>query len=443
MNRKRLRIGPGAPLRGPARIPGDKSISHRAVLLGSLADGRSRIVGFLDGRDCRATVDVMRALGARIDLAVPGEMHIRGAGLRGLQEPRAVLDCRNSGTTMRLLAGLLAGQAFTSVATGTRQLCGRPMARIIEPLQRMGAHVHGRGGDRFAPLTFVPATDGLRGCVYALPVASAQVKSCLLLASLFSTGETVVTEPGPTRNHTERMLRAMGGLIEETDGRRIVSRAPARLQPLAMRVPGDASSAAFLVVAATLTPDSRVRLENVGCNETRTGLLDALQVMGASIARLQPTTEGGEDAADLVIQHSPLRAGEFGGDLVVRMIDEVPLLVLACTQAEGTSVIRDAQELRVKESDRIADTVAQLRRLGADVEGTPDGFVVRGPTPLQGGTVDSRGDHRLAMMLSVAGLLTDADTVVQDAQVTDDSFPGFAQTLAQLGADAVEEEERE
>lgn len=317
------------------------------------------------------------------------------------------------------------------------------MARIIEPLQRMGARVHGRGGNRFAPLTFVPATDGLRGSVYALPVASAQVKSCLLLASLFSAGETVVTEPGPTRDHTERMLRAMGGLLEATDGRGIVSRAPERLQPLAMRVPGDASSAAFLVVAAALTPDSRVRLENVGCNETRTGLLDALHAMGASIARLQPTAEGGEDAADLVIQHRPLQAGEFGGELVVRMIDEVPLLVLACTQAEGTSVIRDAQELRVKESDRIADTVAQLRRLGADVEGAPDGFVVRGPTPLQGGAVHSRGDHRLAMMLSVAGLLTDADTVVQEAQVTDDSFPGFARTLTQLGADVVEEEDRE
>lgn len=434
-----LRIGPCTRLQGEAQVPGDKSISHRAVLLGALAEGTSHIGGFLDGRDCQATVSIMRALGVPVEFASPTEVQIHGVGLHGLQAPDTVLDCRNSGTTMRLLAGILAGQPFTSVATGTRQLCHRPMARIVKPLQAMGAHIHGRDRNRFAPLTFVPAAGGLAGIAYDMPVASAQVKSCLLLAGLFARHDTIVTEPGPTRNHTECMLRAMGMEVE-TDGPRIRCAAPDRLAPLAMQVPADPSSAAFLMVAACLVPDSRVVLRNVGCNVTRTGLLDALRAMNASIALHRTREEGGEAVSDLEICAGPLQAREFGGEMIVRMIDELPLLVLACTQAEGTSVIRDAQELRVKESDRIEDTVAQLRRLGADVDGTPDGFVIRGPRPLQGTTVHGQGDHRLAMMLSVAGLLTSSDMVVQDAQVTADSFPGFAETLASLGATVVEED---
>ncbi len=433
----RLRIGADSCLRGTMQVPGDKSISHRALMLGGLATGASHISGFLDGRDCHATAGIMQAMGVAIDFRSPVEVAIQGVGLQGLQEPRGVLNCDNSGTTMRLLAGILAGQPFTSVMTGTRQLCGRPMGRIVKPLQEMGAHIHGRAHGQYAPLTFVPAIQGLAGIAYTLPVASAQVKSCILLAGLFARGVTAVTEPGPTRNHTECMLRGMGVQVEEEAGV-IRLEAPAVLQPLVMQIPGDISSAAFIILAACLVSDSRVVLPNLGCNPTRTGFLDALQLMGASLQWANVREAGGEPVGDLTVESSDLTAVDFGGDLIVRMIDELPLLALACTQAHGTSTIRDAQELRVKESDRIDDTVQQLRRLGANLAGTPDGFVIHGPTPLQGAEVHSQGDHRLAMMLAVAGLLARNDVTVHEAQVTGDSFPGFAQGLQQLGASVAE-----
>ena len=313
------------------------------------------------------------------------------------------------------------------------------MGRVLTPLQAMGAHIHGRSQDRLAPLTFVPAFGGLQGINYSMPVASAQVKSSILLAGLFAEGETVVVEPGPTRDHTERMLQAMGMelLIDESSVHLV---APTALRPVDLHVPGDPSSASFLLVAGTLVPDSRLILENVGCNETRTGLVDALCEMGASIQQRNWKMEAGEPVSDLVVETASLMAGEFGGSDIVRMIDELPLLALACTQAEGTSTIRDAQELRVKESDRIADTVNQLELLGADVEGRPDGFVINGPTPLHGAEVHSKGDHRLAMMLAVAGTLTVEDTTVHESQVTADSFPGFLEVLQELGGSAREEE---
>ncbi len=439
-----LTVGSTPALRGTIRVPGDKSISHRSVLLGALADGTSHIRGFLEGADCQATLKVMTALGVRIEFDGPQAIRIHGVGLQGLQEPHQVLDCQNSGTTMRLVAGILAGQKFQSILTGTRQLCSRPMGRILTPLQAMGAHVHGRSRDQYAPLALVPAARGLQGVAYALPVASAQVKSCLLLAGLFAAGETAVTEPGPTRDHTERMLQAMGLELQKERMTpapkprgayaRICLQAPDNLRPLDMQVPGDPSSAAFLLVAGALVPDSRLRLSNVGCNETRTGLMEALIAMGASITQRNPRMEAGERVAELEVAQVPLQAADFGGDDIVRMIDELPLLALACTQAEGTSTIRDAQELRYKESDRIDDTVRQLSRLGADIEGRPDGFVIHGPTPLQAAAVHSRGDHRLAMMLTVAGLLTGKDTVVHESQVTADSFPGFVDVLQSLGA---------
>ncbi len=434
-----LILGATKSLRGTACVPGDKSISHRSVLLGALAEGDSHVRGFLDGRDCQATIKVMTELGACIESVRPREIKIQGVGLRGLQEPDQVLDCQNSGTTMRLLAGILAGQEFQSVASGSRQLCSRPMGRVLTPLQAMGAHIHGRSQDRFAPLTFVPAPGGLHGTTYSMPVASAQVKSSILLAGLFAEGETAVVEPGPTRDHTERMLQAMGMelLIEESSVHLV---APTALRPVDLHVPGDPSSASFLLVAGTLVPDSRLILPNVGCNETRAGLVDALCEMGASIQQRNRKMEAGEPVSDLVVETASLKAGEFGGSDIVRMIDELPLLVLACTQAEGTSTIKDAQELRVKESDRIADTVSQLELLGADVEGRPDGFVINGPTPLHGAAVHSKGDHRLAMMLAVAGMLTPEDTTVQESQVTADSFPGFLEVLQELGGSAREEE---
>ncbi len=441
-----LRLGPTPSLRGTTRVPGDKSISHRSVLLGALAEGSSHIRGFLDGKDCQATIRVMTELGVSIEFDGPQAIRVHGVGLQGLQEPQQVLDCQNSGTTMRLLAGIMAGQPFHSILAGTRQLCGRPMGRVLTPLQAMGAHIHGRSQDQYAPLAFVPAADGLHGIAYALPVASAQVKSCILLAGLFAQGETAVTEPGPTRDHTERMLQAMGlevqrenmpsvGDRERPRGySRICLQAPAHLEPVDMQVPGDPSSAAFLLVAGTLVPDSCLRLLNVGCNRTRTGLMDALTAMGASITPRNPRMEGGERVADLEVAHVPLKAADFGGTDIVRMIDELPLLALACTQAEGTSTIRDARELRYKESDRIDDTVRQLQRLGAHIEGRPDGFLIHGPTPLQAAAVHSQSDHRLAMMLAVAGLLTAQDTIVHESEVTADSFPGFAAVLQELGA---------
>ncbi len=433
-----LRLGASSRLRGEIQVPGDKSISHRALMLGALAEGNSHITGFLNGRDCHATADILQEMGVQIDFLSPTEATVQGVGLHGLQEPHGVLNCDNSGTTMRLMSGILAGQRFTSVLTGTRQLCGRPMGRIVTPLQEMGAHIHGRASGKFAPLTFVPPAHGLTGAEYELPVASAQVKSCLLLAGLFAQGATVVVEPGPTRNHTERILRGMGTDIEAEPGG-IHLQVPDSLKPLSMHIPGDISSASFVVLAACLIPDSRVVLPNLGCNETRTGFLEALQAMGASIQWTNRREEGGEPVGDLIAEASELVATEFGGDIIVRMIDELPLLALACTQAHGTSVIRDAQELRVKESDRIDDTVNQLRRLGASLEGTPDGFVICGPTPLQGAEVHSQGDHRLAMMLAVAGLLTQSDVIVHEAQVTADSFPDFAFSLRQLGASILEQ----
>lgn len=430
---KQMILGPTVSLSGKTNVPGDKSISHRGVLLGALADGTSNIKGFLDGKDCQATVEIMAELGVQMEFRSPQELTIHGVGLHGLEEPNQVLNCQNSGTTMRLLAGILAGQEFQSITTGTRQLCSRPMGRVLLPLRDMGAHVHGRGQDKYAPLAFVPASKGLQGTTYVLPVASAQVKSCILLAGLFAEGETAVTEPGPTRDHTERMMQAMG--LELQRGKsRVSMQAPKGLSPLNMRIPGDPSSAAFLMVAGALIPDSQLVLRNVGCNWTRTGLMEALKEMGASIEKQSQHYESGEQVADLSVKHGPLTARDFGGEIIVRMIDELPLLALACTQAEGTSTIRDAQELRVKESDRIADTVEQLRLLGADIEDRPDGFVIHGPTILHGASVNSLGDHRLGMMLAIAGLLTVKDTVVKESQVTADSFPGFVGALQGLGA---------
>ena len=452
---KHLTLGSTRSLRGTTRVPGDKSISHRSVLLGALAEGTSHVRGFLEGKDCQATIGVMTELGVRIEFEASQAIRIHGVGLQGLQEPHQVLDCQNSGTTMRLLAGILAGQEFHSILTGTRQLCSRPMGRVLAPLQAMGAHIHGRSQDKYAPLAFVPASRGLQGISYALPIASAQVKSCILLAGLFAKGETAVTEPGPTRDHTERMLQAMGlelqrermtqaqGLELPSAYSRICLQAPDGLRPVDMQVPGDPSSAAFLLVAGALVPDSQLVLSNVGCNETRTGLMDALTVMGASITQRNSRMEAGELVAELEVMQVPLQAADFGGDDIVRMIDELPLLALVCTQAEGTSTIRDAQELRYKESDRIDDTVRQLRLFGANIEGRPDGFVIHGPTPLQAASVHSQGDHRLAMMLAVAGLLTAKDTMVHESQVTADSFPGFADVLQGLGASIQEVESRD
>jgi 3-phosphoshikimate 1-carboxyvinyltransferase len=429
----RLAIRASGPLRGQASIPGDKSISHRALLLGAIAFGASRVRNFLPSADCLATMRAVRALGVEIDQRSPETLIVHGQGLHGLREPDDVLDCARSGTTMRLLAGLLAGQPFLSVLSGGDQLRRRPMRRIAVPLRLMGATVLGRDGGALPPLAIQGG--GLSGLDYALPVASAQVKSALLLAGLYASGPTLLREPGPARDHTERMLAAMGASLEFGAGRAgTVRLGPGdRLNAADVVVPGDFSSLSFLAVAATLVPGSEVAVEAVGVNPTRTGLLDVLQAMGAKVTVENPRVSAGEPLADLAVRTSELHGAPVSGDTVVRMIDEFPILAVAATQAQGETVVSDAAELKVKETDRIATTVQELRRLGADIEALPDGFVVRGPTRLQGAEVQSHGDHRLAMALIVAGLVAAGQTVVRDVGCIDDSFPGFVSALAGLG----------
>jgi 3-phosphoshikimate 1-carboxyvinyltransferase len=420
------------PLSGQCHVPGDKSISHRAVMFASIAEGVSKIHDFLDGHDCRATIGVMRALGVEIEVLTPTELIVQGRGIEGLQEPNSVLDCANSGTTIRLMTGLLAGQKFTSILNGTAQIRRRPMGRIVQPLRGMGAQIIGRQNGNYAPLGIAPTR--LRGLEYEMPVASAQVKSCLLLAGLYAEGLTIVREPGPARGHTERMLRAMGAPIQVM-GRTVSSEQPSQpLRPIDITVPGDLSSAAFLLVAGAIVPDSRIIIANVGTNPTRTGIVDALLEMGAEIEFRNQREQAGEPVADLAVRTSELRGATFGGENIVTMIDELMVLAVAATQARGRTVIKDAGELRVKETDRIASTVSELRKLGAKIEPREDGFIIDGPTPLTGAPVESLGDHRLAMAMTVAGLIAKGSTTVYGAEVTADSFPGFEITLQALGA---------
>ena len=439
--RQNLRIHAVPRLKGEVHVPGDKSITHRALLLGALADGCSRIRGHLEGGDCLATMNCLRALGITIDQVSPPagesshELVIRGMGLRGWQEPGDVLDCGRSGTTMRLLAGLLAGQPFYSVLSGASQLRRRPMDRIVTPLRKMGARIEGRQFGRLPPLSISGST--LHGIEYVLPIASAQVKSCLLLAGLYAQGPTTVTEPGPSRDHTERMLHARGVVVTSHDLRHTLRGPVARLAPLDTTVPGDFSSAAYLLVGALLLPGSDLLLRNVGVNPTRTGLLDVLRSMGAGVALLDRRDEGGEPIADLLVRGQGLSATRVGGRIVPRMIDEFPILALAATQAQGVTRVRDAAELRVKETDRIAAIVRGLRALGAHIQPRPDGFDVEGPTPLRGATVDCRGDHRIAMTLAIAGLLAEGETSIVGADCIADSFPGFEDGLHALAEGAL------
>ncbi len=418
-------------LRRPARlastvvVPGDKSVSHRAALLGALASGRTTARRFLAAEDCLATLSCLRALGVEWQLreAAPGvaTLEVSGVGLRGLREPDDVLDCENSGTTMRLLAGVLAGQPFTSFLTGDASLRSRPMERIVQPLRLMGAQLFGRDGDRRPPL----AVQGgpLRGIRYRLPVASAQVKSALLLAGLFAEGETTVEEPVTTRDHTERMLRAMGVDVQrEGPGVRLTP--GSSLTPVDLDVPGDLSAAAFWIVAAVTHPDAEITLPGVGVNPTRTGLLDILSTMGADIDIGEQRMAGEEPVADITARSSRLRGVDVSGD-VMPSLDEAPALAVAACFAEGRTVLRDATELRVKESDRIASVTRELGKLGAAIEERPDGFLVEGGGGLRGAGVSGGGDHRLTMALAVAGLLAEGETVVEDEASVAVSYPGF------------------
>lgn len=421
---------PGLALSGELIVPGDKSVSHRAVMLGALAEGVTTVDGFLEGEDTRATARVFEQLGVRIEAPSECRRVVHGVGLGGLRGSAQPLDCGNAGTGMRLLAGLLAGQAFDSVLRGDASLSQRPMRRVVDPLVRMGARIDCREGG--LPPLRLHGRQALQGIDYPLPVASAQVKSAVLLAGLYAHGETVVREPHPTRDYTERMLSTFGWPVEISPGE-VRLRGRHALRAAHVEVPADFSSAAFFIVAATLVPGSELRLKSVGMSPRRTGLLSALRAMGADIVEEPAAGARREDAvADLVIRHAPLHGIEVPEALVPDMIDEFPALFVAATCARGRTIIRGAAELRVKESDRIASMSAGLRALGARIDETPDGAVIHGGT-LHGGAVDSHGDHRIAMSLAVAAQVATGEVRITDVANVATSFPGFARLAARAG----------
>lgn len=410
----------GAPLHGELVVPGDKSVSHRAIMLGAIAEGMTRIDGFLEGEDTRATAAIFRQLGVRIDVPSDGVRIVHGVGLHGLQAPDGALDCGNAGTAMRLLAGLLAGQRFDSVLVGDASLSTRPMRRVIAPLAAMGAVI--ASDDGHAPLQ-IRGGQQLQGVDIALPVVSAQLKSALLLAGLYAQGETGVREPRPTRDYTERMLGAFGVPCKFSPGVAAV-RGGGVLRAVDVSVPADVSSAAFFIVAATIVPGSNLLLRKVGVNPRRIGLLHVLRAMGADIVEHNRGEQGGEPVCDLRVRHAPLRGIEVPVEHVADMIDEFPALFVAAACARGATVVRGAAELRVKESDRIATMATGLRALGIAVDETPDGATIHGGA-MQGGSVDSHGDHRIAMAFAVAGQCTDGEVTIRDVANVATSFPGF------------------
>jgi len=421
-------------LRGTVVVPGDKSISHRAALLNAVASGPAVVENFLQADDCLATLECLRALGVPWSLEGDGagRLRIEGVGRGGLRESEDVLDARNSGTTMRLLAGVLAGQPFLSILSGDASLRSRPMDRIVEPLRAMGAQVWGRAGDSFPPIAI--RGGDLRGVRYRLPVASAQVKSALLLAGLQAEGETAIEEPVATRDHTERMLQAMGACLEREGDAIRLSPLDSELEPMSLRVPGDISAAAFWMVAAVLHPDAEIRLPDVGVNPTRSGIIDVLRAMGADLEIGEEREQGGEPVADIVVRSSRLSPATVGGDVLPRLIDEVPALAVAAALTPGRTIVRGAGELRVKESDRIASTAGELRRLGARVEELSDGLAIEGVEQLGGGRCQSHGDHRLAMALAVVGLVAGGETIVEGAEAASVSYPSFWEDLRILAS---------
>jgi 3-phosphoshikimate 1-carboxyvinyltransferase len=445
---KRWRVaGRSRPLRGTVRVPGDKSIGHRALLFGALGEGTSRVTGLSGGLDNAATASALAAMGVRIEIDGTSA-RIDGVGLRGLRMPRGHLDCGNSGTTMRMLAGLLVAQSFGTRLVGDASLSRRPMRRIVEPLRARGGHVAGvsgaKEGEHYAPLSVAPLLPGerLASVEFDMPVASAQVKTALLLSGLYASGPTALREPVLSRDHTERMMRALGVPLE-TGGPMVC------LDPSGWRggwdgftwdVPGDPSSAAFFVAAALMVPGSEIAIAGVGVNPTRTGLFDVLRPMGAR-PPFVPKGEaaGGEPVADVVVAHAPLVGGRAGGELVTRMIDEVPVLAALAAVARGRTEVFDARELRVKESDRIATMASVLRAFGAPCTERDDGLTVEGGAPLAAAHVASEGDHRIAMSAALLALAADGESVIDDVACVDTSFPGFAATLRALGADLREE----
>ncbi|MDQ0342006.1 3-phosphoshikimate 1-carboxyvinyltransferase [Lederbergia wuyishanensis] len=415
-------------LKGEMKVPGDKSISHRAVMLGSIAHGKTVIDGLLTGDDCLSTIDCFRKLGVEIHL--DGEhVEIEGKGLEGLKEPSQFLDVGNSGTTIRLMLGILSSLPFHTTVIGDESIAKRPMGRVTIPLKEMGAKIDGRAEGKFTPLAV--RGGGLKGINYNSPVASAQVKSAILLAGIFADGETSVLEPENSRDHTERMLQEFGGSVE-TKGLKKTVRGKQTLKGSSINVPGDISSAAFFLVAGSIIPGSEIIIKNVGINPTRTGILDILTNMGADITIHNVNDQVMEPYADITVRYSNLKSVEISGDIIPRLIDEIPILALAATQAEGITVIKDAAELKVKETNRIDTVVDELKKLGANIEATEDGMKIYGKSNLHGAQVSSHGDHRIGMMLAIASCLASGETHIQNTEAITISYPGFFEQLEEL-----------
>ncbi|WP_175991211.1 3-phosphoshikimate 1-carboxyvinyltransferase [Bacillus sp. Marseille-Q1617] len=418
---------PAKGLKGELQVPGDKSISHRAVMFGSVAEGRTTIHNFLMGEDCLSTISCFRKLGVDIDIHAD-EVTVEGKGWEFLSEPSEVLDTGNSGTTTRLMMGLLAGRPFHSVIIGDESIAKRPMKRVTDPLKLFGTSIDGRDQGNFTPLSV--RGGNLKAIQYKLPVASAQVKSAILLAGLQADGVTEVIEPQRTRDHTEKMIIEFGGEIERVEDT-IKVRGGQVLKAADVYVPGDISSAAFFMTAAAIVPDSRITLKNVGLNETRIGIADVLKRMGAKI-EINEMPDSGERIGDIMVETSELQGIEIGGDLIPTLIDEIPVIALLATQAEGTTIIKDAEELKVKETNRIDAVVQELKKLGADIEATDDGMIIKGKKPLHGAQVHTWGDHRIGMTLAVASLITESPVYLENADAINISYPNFFEDLSKL-----------
>lgn len=421
---------PAQPLQGEVTMPGDKSISHRAVMLGSIAEGETTVHGFLNGEDCQATLGICRQMGVAIDYVADQPLVIQGVGKYGLTASESAFDCGNSGTSMRLLAGLLAGQSFDSILTGDASLQRRPMERISDPLTRMGASIQTQAGK---PPLYITGNKTLTGIHYSMPHASAQVKSCLLLAGLYAQGETVIIEPIPTRDHTERLLQAFSCPIKQEQNNLIIS-GDAVCKATEIWIPGDISSAAFFLVAASIIPGSVLLIRKTGINPGRTGIVHILKKMGADITLINEHHAGAEPVADILVKYAPLTGIDITKDLVPLAIDEFPAICIAAAAASGTTTLHGAAELRVKESDRIAAMVNGLQTMGIKAEAFADGFAIEGGV-IQGGTVDSLGDHRIAMAFAIAGQIAQHPVYIQDCANVRTSFPNFIALTNQSGMD--------
>lgn len=424
----RLTISPSGPINGEISIPGDKSITHRAVIFSAMADGTCTIRGYCDGEDCFRTINAIQALGISIEVGTT-ELRVFGKGLWGFSEPQCILDCGNSGTSMRLLTGLLSGQDFFSVLTGDTSLRQRPMGRIVTPLRQMGATINGRKGGELAPLAIQGTR--LRATSYTSPIASAQVKSAILIAGLLAEHPTTFREPARSRDHTERVLQHFGVQLDH-EGDTTIRLHPSPLTAKDVVVPGDFSSAAFFIVAGLILPDSSITIRNVGLNHTRTGLLDILKAMGASIQTLDIHDDAGEPVGDLHIQSSRLEGADIDPKDMLRAIDEFPILCVAAAFAKGHTRITGMEDLRVKESDRIAVMAQALGRVGVDVDEHPDGLVIHGEAQLRGAECPSSGDHRVAMAMAIAALNASEATTITDIDCIQTSFPGFLNELQQI-----------